>query len=74
MAEGYIIYESFYYASEYIKQIDDTRLGVVIWDDEHDEDKTKGGLLETKGKRCLIRSKSRIFRSSHFHNNYSQKT
>ena len=24
MAEGYIVYESFYYASEYINQIDDT--------------------------------------------------
>jgi hypothetical protein len=36
MAEGYISYESFYYASEYIKKIDNT-LGVMIWDDERDE-------------------------------------
>ncbi len=33
MVEGYILYVSFYYASEYIKQIDNT-LGVAIWDDE----------------------------------------
>jgi hypothetical protein len=32
MAKGYMVYKSFYYASEYIKQIDDTT-GVVIWDD-----------------------------------------
>ena len=31
MAEGYIVYESFYYASEYIRQNDDT-LGVVVWE------------------------------------------
>jgi hypothetical protein len=29
MAEGYIVYESFYYACEYIKQIDDTTWEVV---------------------------------------------
>ena len=40
MVEGYyIVYESFYYSSEYIKQIDHT-LGIVIWDDECDEDKS----------------------------------
>ena len=66
MKEGYIVYESFYYASKYIKQINDT-LGVVIWDDERDEDKREGELLEMKGKRCLIRSKPLIFQSSHFH-------
>ena len=49
MAEGYILYESFYYASEYIKQIDNI-LGAVIWDDERDEDKRKGELLQTNGK------------------------
>ena len=38
MAEGYISYEYFYYASEYIKQIDNIP-SVVIWDDEMDEDK-----------------------------------
>ena len=31
MVEGYIVYESFYYANDYIKQIDDTP-GVAIWD------------------------------------------
>jgi hypothetical protein len=30
MAERYIVYESFYYASEYIKQIDNAP-GVVVW-------------------------------------------
>ena len=60
MADGYIVYESFYYESEYIKQIDDTPR-VVIWDDEHVEDKREWDLLEMKGKRRLIRSKSLIF-------------
>ena len=36
MTEGYISYESFYYASEYIKHIDNTA-SVVIWDDERDK-------------------------------------
>ena len=56
MAEGYISYESFYYASEYIKQIDN-RPSAVIWDDERDEYKREGELLQTNGKRCLIKSK-----------------
>ena len=38
MEEGYISYDSFYYASEYIKQIDN-RPGAVIWGGERDEDK-----------------------------------
>ena len=59
MAEGYILYDSFYYASEYIKQIDNT-LGVVIWDDEKVEDKREGELLQTNGKRHLIKSKRLI--------------
>ena len=44
MANGYISYESFYYASEYIKKIKNIP-GVVIWDDEMDEDKREGELL-----------------------------
>jgi hypothetical protein len=44
MAEGYIVYESFYNASEYIKQIDDTKWA-VIWDDHQDEDKREEELL-----------------------------
>jgi hypothetical protein len=56
MEEGYISYESFYYASEYIKQIKNTP-GVVIWDNEMDEDKREGELLQTNGKRHLIKSK-----------------
>jgi hypothetical protein len=60
MVEGYIVYESFYYASEYIKQIDDT-LGGVVWDDHQDEEKREGELLQTNGKRCMIKSKSLIF-------------
>ena len=55
MAKGYISYESFYYASEYIKQIDNTP-GAVIWDDERYEDKREGELLQTNGKRHLINS------------------
>ena len=59
MAEGYISYESFYYVSEYIKQIDN-RPGAVTWDDEMDEDKRAGELLQTNGKKRLIKSKRRI--------------
>ena len=40
MLEGYIVYESFYYASEYIKKIDD-RPGVMILDDQRNEEKGK---------------------------------
>ena len=52
MEEGYISYEPFYYASEYIKKIEN-RLGVLIWDDERDEDKREGELLQTNGKGAL---------------------
>ena len=41
MVERYISYESFYYASEYIKKIDDTPRAVV-WKEELDEEKGKG--------------------------------
>ena len=41
MVEGYKVYESFYYASEYFNQITHTP-GAVIWDDGHNEDKGKG--------------------------------
>jgi hypothetical protein len=40
MVEGYILYESLYYASEYIKKIDNT-LGLFIWNDHQDEEKRK---------------------------------
>ena len=59
MAEGYILYEYLYYASEYIKQIDN-RKGAVIWDDQMDEDKREGELLQTSGKKHLIKSKQPI--------------
>ena len=59
MAEGYISYESFYYASDYIKKID-SRPSAVISDDERDEDKREGELLQTNGKKCLIKSKRLI--------------
>ena len=59
MVEEYISYESFYYANEYIKQIDNTP-GVMIWDDERDEDKREGKLLQTNGKGRLIKSKKLI--------------
>ena len=38
MVEGYIVYKLFYYASEYIRKIDDT-LGELVWEEELDEDK-----------------------------------
>ena len=56
MEDGYILYESFYYASEYIKKIDNIP-GAVIWDDERDEEKREGELLQTNGKKCLVKSK-----------------
>ena len=56
MAEGYILYEFFYYSSEYIKQIEN-RPCVMIWDDEIDEDNREGKFLQTSGKKCLIKSK-----------------
>ena len=42
--KGYVVYESFYYAKNYIKQIDDTS-GVVVWEEGLDEDKREGELL-----------------------------
>ena len=56
MEEGYILYEYFYYDSEYIKQIEN-RLGAVIWDDERDEDKSEGEFLRTSGEKHFIKSK-----------------
>ena len=41
MAEGYISYESFYYASEYIKHIEN-RVGVVFWTLKGMKTKEKG--------------------------------
>jgi hypothetical protein len=60
MVEGYIVYESFYYASEYIKKNDDTP-GAVVWDDQQDKEKREGELLQTNGKRHMIKSKSLRF-------------
>ena len=36
MVEGYIVYDSFYYANEYIKQIYDTQ-GPIVWEEALDE-------------------------------------
>ena len=60
MAEGYIVYKSFYYASEYIKKIHET-LGEMVWEDQLDEDKREGNLLQTNRERCMIKSKPLIF-------------
>ena len=59
MVEGYISYDTFYYANEYIKQIE-KKPSAVIWDDERDEDKREGDLLKMSGKKCLIKSKRHI--------------
>ena len=56
MEEGYILYEPFYYANEYINQIENTP-SVVIWDDEREEDKREREILQKNGKICLIKSK-----------------
>jgi len=50
MEEGYISYESLYYASEYIKYINNT-VGAMIWDHERDEVKREGELIEMNGKK-----------------------
>ena len=55
MAEGYISYESLYYSSEYIKHIKNIPVS-VIWEDERDEDRREGELLQTSGKKHLIKS------------------
>ena len=60
MVEGYISYQSFYYASEYIKQNHDTP-GEVVWEEELDDDKREGEILQMNGKRCMIKSKLLIF-------------
>ena len=49
MVEGYIVYESFYYFNEYMKQIHDT-LEAVVWEEELDEDKREGEFLQMNGK------------------------
>jgi hypothetical protein len=56
MEDEYITYDSFYYSSEYIKQVENTK-GTVIWDDESDEKKREGELLQMNGKIYLIKSK-----------------
>jgi hypothetical protein len=60
IAEGYIVYDLFYYASENIKQIVDISR-IMVWDDQQDDEKREGELLQTNGKRNLIKSKSLIF-------------
>ena len=60
MVEGCIVYDSFYYASEYTMQIDDT-LGEVDWKEQLDEDKREGELSQMNGKRCMRKSKPLIF-------------
>jgi hypothetical protein len=60
MVEGYIVYESSCYTSEYIKQIGNT-IGELVWDDHQDEEKRERKILQTNGERCLIKSKSTIF-------------
>ena len=58
--EGYIVYKSFYYASVYIKQIDDTPRALV-WEDQLDEDKREDEVLQTNRKRYMIKSNPLIF-------------
>ena len=56
MVEGYIVYESFYYTSEYIKQIHETP-EALVWEEELDEDKREGELLQMNGKGHTIKIK-----------------
>jgi hypothetical protein len=50
MAVGYIVYESFYCASKYIKKKYNTP-SRVVWDDQWDEGKREGELLKTNRRR-----------------------
>jgi hypothetical protein len=50
MVEGYIVYESLYYVSEYIKIIE-YKVGTFIWDDHKYEDKREGEILQKIRKR-----------------------
>ncbi len=56
LEKGKLSYEYLYYASEYIKQINNTS-GAEIWDDERDEDKREGEIHEMNGNRNMIKSK-----------------
>ena len=56
MTKGYIVYKFFYYAIQYIKKLNHTQ-GVVIWNDECDEDKRDDELLQINGKRSIIKGK-----------------
>ena len=58
--KGYIIYETFYYALEYIKKINDTP-STVVWDDPHDKAKREWELLQNEWKKCMINRNSLIF-------------
>jgi hypothetical protein len=60
IVEGYILCESSYDSNEYIKKIHDT-LGIVVWEDELDEDKGEGEILKMNIKRCIIKNKPTIF-------------
>ena len=60
MAEGYIVYESFYFSSEYIKNIDDS-LGEMVWEDQLGEEKREGEPLQMNVKMCMIKSNPLIF-------------
>jgi hypothetical protein len=60
MVERCIVYESFYYASEYIKKNYDIAR-VFVWDNHQDEEKREGELLQMNEKGHLIKSKSVIF-------------
>jgi len=60
MVEGYVIYESFYYVGEYIKQTNDV-LGRVVWDNHSDEDNKWRWDTQNQKKRCTIKCKPLIF-------------
>lgn len=65
MVEEYILYKSFCYASEYIKQINNAPVA-MIWDDKRDEKKREGEIIETNKKKIMIKSKCRIIIFSNY--------
>ena len=48
MGEGYIVQESFFYASEYLSEMDPS--APRMWDADKDSEKLEGKVLETDGR------------------------
>jgi len=52
MVEEYIVYKSLCYVSEYNKKTEN-KVGEVVWDDQREEDKREGEILQMNEKNCM---------------------